>query len=74
MNTMAPQLSLTQAGKLLEQLEVMFGDLNVRVTVSLPSDTTVSEMVPALKSKGYAAHPESSSYAEREIVVTNANT
>lgn len=72
MNTMAKQLNIVQAEKLIHQLKVMYGDeLEVRVIVALPSEKKLGDIIPDLKLKGYAAHPESSSYAEREVVVTS---
>lgn len=71
MNTMSKRLSVPEAENLLKQLRVMYGDdLNLRLIVELPPEGSVSEVVPAIRSKGYAAHPESSSYADREVVVT----
>ena len=71
MNTVGRRLTVSQAQDLLKQLRVMYGDeLNLRVIFEL-SDEKVGDVMSALKIIGYSAHPESSAYAEREIVVTS---
>jgi hypothetical protein len=68
---MKQQMNATQAIGLLKQLQGMYGDeLSIRITMGL-KDQKVGDVIPRLKQQGYRAHPEASSYAEREIVITS---
>ena len=67
----AKRMGATQAIDLLRQLQGMYGDeLVIRVIVELDGQK-IGDVIPQLKQRGYRSHPESSSYCEREIVVTS---
>lgn len=64
------RLTGKQALDLIKQLQsICDNEVNVRVVVEL-GDCKVGELVPALRARGFYAHPESSAYADREVVVT----